>query len=180
MNKALFLDRDGVINIDHGYVCTPERFELVDGILPCMRFFQERDYLLVIVTNQAGIAKGHYTETQFLSFDQWMHQNLLAQGVKLTKTYYCPFHKAGSIPEFTQESNDRKPKPGMILRAFREFDIAANSSLLIGDKESDMAAAYNAHIPRRIHLGPDSRSPLSTEYYPTINHFTKYLDLNHE
>ena len=98
------------------------------------------------MTNQAGIAKGKYTEEQFLELTKWMENQFLKQGIKITKTFYCPYHKDAIIEKYRQDSYDRKPNPGMILKAIEEFNIDPRQSIMIGDKESDLMAAKSANI----------------------------------
>ncbi len=145
--RALFLDRDGVINVDHGYVHTPEKFELIDGIGEVMQHFARAGYLLIIVTNQAGIARGYYTEEEFLRFDAWMRgelNRLLA--VTIARTYYAPHHPEGVVDRFRGESDLRKPNPGMLLAAARDFSLNLGRSVLLGDKESDVVAGKKAGV----------------------------------
>ncbi|OFW80876.1 MAG: hypothetical protein A2887_02535 [Alphaproteobacteria bacterium RIFCSPLOWO2_01_FULL_40_26] len=149
-NKALFLDRDGVININHGHVFEKEKFHFVDGIFDFCKRAQELGYLLIVVTNQAGIAKGFYTEEQFLELTKWMENEFQKHGIKITKTFYCPYHIEAKIKKYRQDSFDRKPNPGMLLKAIAEFNIDPKKSLIIGDKESDMQAAKSAGIASKI------------------------------
>lgn len=149
-NKALFLDRDGVINIDHGHVYKKENFEFVEGIFDLCKAAQDKGYLIIVITNQAGIAKGYYSEEQFLDLTKWMENEFNKHGIKITKTYYCPYHKEAKIEEYRQDSFDRKPNPGMILKAIEEFDINTENSIMIGDKETDIDAAKKAKIASRL------------------------------
>ncbi len=154
-NKALFLDRDGVINLDHGHVYKKENFEFVEGIFDLCHYAQNKGYLIIIVTNQAGIAKGYYTEEQFLELTEWIEENFSKQGIKITKTFYCPYHKEAVIEKYRQDSFDRKPNPGMLLKAIDEFNIAADKSLMIGDKISDELAAKALRIKFKMFLKDD-------------------------
>jgi D-glycero-D-manno-heptose 1,7-bisphosphate phosphatase len=140
-NKALFLDRDGTINVEKNYACKVEDFEFIDGIFDLIRFYQENEYLIFIVTNQAGIARGFYSENDFQKLTEWMLDQFTAKGIKISKVYHCPHH-----PDFTGECDCRKPKPGMILQAIREFNLDPGKSILIGDKKSDILAGINAGI----------------------------------
>ena len=146
MNKALFLDRDGVINIDSGYVYKIEDFVFIDGIFQFCKQAIERDYLIVIVTNQGGIARGFYSMDEYIKLTKWMEDEFKKRGITITKTYFSPFHEDGIIPEYTGSSFDRKPNPGMILKAKDEFDIDLSKSILIGDKDTDIEAAKNAGV----------------------------------
>jgi len=141
MNRAVFLDRDGVVNVEKNYVCKIEDFEFMPGIFDLCRKYRDEGYLLIIITNQAGIARGFYTEEQFLSLTDWMMEKFNEQGITITKVYFCPHH-----PDFTGECECRKPNPGMILQAAKEFDIDLTQSILIGDKESDMEAGKRAGV----------------------------------
>lgn len=142
MNKALFLDRDGVINIDRGHVYLREQFEFVPGIFDLCRRFLQDGYLILVVTNQAGIAKGIYSEEDFQKLTSWMVQQFNHEGITITKVYYCPHH-----PEIDGNCECRKPEPGMLLQAIKEFDLDIKTCILIGDKESDIEAGRRAGIP---------------------------------
>lgn len=151
MNKAVFLDRDGVVNIDHGYVYRPGDFAFVDGIFALCRHFQQQDYLIVVITNQSGIARGYFSEQDFQLLSEWMCQRFAEHGVTLTAIYHCPHHP-GYGPEHERHCDCRKPQPGMLLRACREHDIDAAASILIGDKDSDMAAGQAAGVGKCIQV----------------------------
>lgn len=154
-NKALFLDRDGVINVDHGYVGTIERFEFRDGILSLSRTAVERGYRIVVVTNQAGIARGYYDEAAFRALTAWMGERFVEAGAPLTDVLYCPFHRAGAVGPYARDSFWRKPNPGMILEAARRHAIDVSRSIMIGDQPTDMEAAAAAGVGTRLHLGSE-------------------------
>lgn len=139
MRPALFLDRDGVINVDRGYVHKREDFEFIDGIFELCRSAQELGYLIFVVTNQSGIGRGYYTEKEFLDLSDWMCGVFKEQGVDIAKVYYCP-----ATPE--ENSPDRKPMPGMILRAAEEFGVDLSRSVLIGDSDTDIRAGICAGV----------------------------------
>lgn len=141
MNKALFLDRDGVINKEKNYLYKIEDFEFIDGVFETCKYFQDREYLIVIITNQAGIARGKYTEVEYQILTNWMINEFEKKGIKISKVYHCPHH-----PEFSAECECRKPKPGMILLAQKEFNIDLRQSILVGDKNSDIEAGINAGV----------------------------------
>jgi len=141
MNKALFLDRDGVINVEKDYLCKIEDFEFIDGIFELCSFFVSRGYLIFVVTNQSGIARGYYTEKDFDSLTKWMLEQFLKNDIKISKVYHCPHH-----PGITGECDCRKPKPKMLLDAKQEFDIDMSKSIIIGDKQRDIDAGYNAGL----------------------------------
>ncbi|HNW57395.1 MAG TPA: HAD family hydrolase [Bacteroidales bacterium] len=142
MKKALFLDRDGVINVEKNWVYRIEDFEFTEGIFDLCKKYSENGYLIIVITNQAGIAKGFYTESDFLKLTEWMNNQFLKKGILITKVYYCPHH-----PDFTGKCTCRKPEPGMILQATKEFSLDISECVLIGDKESDLEAGRNAGIP---------------------------------
>lgn len=146
MNKALFLDRDGVINVDHGYTFESENFDFMPGIFDLCRRFQEAGYLIIVVTNQSGIARKYYTTEQFLSLTEWMKQRFKEQGVNITDVYFCPHH-----PDYSDAPCDcRKPAPGMLLQAIAEHQLDPSQSVMIGDKLSDAEAAMRAGVGRRV------------------------------
>lgn len=144
--RALFLDRDGVINVDHGYVSTPAQTTWIPGIFALCRDAHAAGYLPVVVTNQAGIARGHYTEAQFLAFTAWIHGEFRRRDAPLLATYYCPHHPTAGRGEFRCACDCRKPAPGMLLRAGRDLDLDMAGSVLVGDKASDLAAAAAAGV----------------------------------
>ena len=146
VKKAIFLDRDGVINEDTGYVILPKEFSFKDGIFEFCRFAQEKGYLLIVITNQAGIARGYYTEDDFHKLNDWMLKEFEIRGVHISRVYYCPYHPVYGIGEYKRESEDRKPNPGMILKAKAECGIDLKRSVLIGDKDSDIEAGQAAGI----------------------------------
>lgn len=156
-NKALFLDRDGVINIDYGHVFEKEKFKFIEGIFDLCKRAQELGYLLIVVTNQAGIAKGFYSEEQFLDLTKWMENEFQKREIKITKTFYCPYHIEAKIEKYRLDSFDRKPSPGMLLKAIAEFNIDPEKSIMIGDKETDMQAASSAKIGRKVLFGNESQ-----------------------
>lgn len=147
--KAVFLDRDGVINVDHGYVYRKEDFEFVDGIFDVCRYFQEQGYLLIVVTNQSGIARGMYTEAQFQELTQWMVARFAKQGVTITRVYHCPHHPDFG-PEEARHCECRKPEPGMINTGLDAYGLSAEHCIMIGDKRGDMEAASAAGIGTKI------------------------------
>ncbi|MEN8256081.1 MAG: D-glycero-beta-D-manno-heptose 1,7-bisphosphate 7-phosphatase [Verrucomicrobiota bacterium] len=152
--RALFLDRDGVVNVDRGYVSCVEDFEFMTDVFSVLRSLSSKGYLLVVVTNQSGIGRGYYTEEDFQKLTSWMLKRFADEGVEITAIYSCPHS-----PE--EGCSCRKPEPGMILQAKEELGLNLSSSWMIGDKESDMQAAKAAGIPSRVLLGTEP-SPSST------------------
>ena len=143
---ALFLDRDGVINEDTHYLYRAEDVRWVEGIVPLCRTAQELGYKLIVVTNQAGIGKGLYTAAQFDDLMEWMRAELARDGVSLDAVYHCPYHPEHGLGEFKREHEDRKPGPGMLLRAAREHDLDLPASVMVGDRCSDVGAANAAGL----------------------------------
>ncbi|MGN6707391.1 MAG: D-glycero-alpha-D-manno-heptose-1,7-bisphosphate 7-phosphatase [Rhodanobacter sp.] len=152
--RALFLDRDGVINVDHGYVCTPERTEFIDGIFRLCLAAKQADRLLVVITNQAGIGRGYYSEQQFLDYMGWMRAVFAQHGTPLDAVYYCPHHPTEGIGDYRRKCDCRKPAPGMLLRAQRDLNLDLARSTLVGDKESDVAAGHAAGVGCCIRIKP--------------------------
>jgi len=146
-NKALFLDRDGTINVEKKYVYKIEDFEFIDGIFELIKSYQEKGFLIFIITNQAGIARGYYTEEDYKTLTNWMLEQFQKKGITITKVYHCPHH-----PEITGPCRCRKPNPGMILDAIKEFNIDPVNSVLIGDKKSDILAGEKAGLGKNIYI----------------------------
>jgi len=136
-NKAIFLDRDGVINVDKGYVYKVEDVEFVNGIFDALKKVAN-NYRLIIVTNQSGIARGYYTESQFLDVMDFIIQKFKEHGIKIDSYYYCPHHPSAAVIEkYLRDCKCRKPKPGMLLKAAEDKGIILEESYMIGDKVSD-------------------------------------------
>ncbi|QIA07225.1 D-glycero-alpha-D-manno-heptose-1,7-bisphosphate 7-phosphatase [Draconibacterium halophilum] len=146
-NKALFLDRDGTINVEKNYVFRIEDFEFIPGIFELLKKYYDKGFMLFIVTNQSGIARKYYTGEDFIRLNNWMVQQFKYQGIEITKVYHCPHH-----PEITGNCNCRKPEPGMILQAIREFNIDPVNSVLIGDKKRDILAGEKAGIGKNLYI----------------------------
>jgi len=137
LNRALFLDRDGIINEDVRYAHRPDQIRFCDGIFELCHAAQSKGYLLIVVTNQAGVAKGHFSEEDVLKLHNWMSEQFARQGILITAFYYCPFHVQGSVPQYSLDSDCRKPAPGMFIKAAADHRIDVGSSLMVGDKNSD-------------------------------------------
>jgi D-glycero-D-manno-heptose 1,7-bisphosphate phosphatase len=143
---ALFLDRDGVINRDAGYTHRIEDFHLLPGVVETLRWFQSKGSRIIVITNQAGIAKGYYSEEQFHTLTAHMRTLLGSSGIVVTDVLYCPHHPEGSIPAYATACSCRKPQPGMILEAAERHQIDLTRSCLVGDKPSDLEAGRRAGI----------------------------------
>ena len=140
MTKALFLDRDGTINVDYGYVHEPERFVFIDGVFDFCRMAQEKGYLIIVVTNQSGIERGYFTEADFAAITKYMVDKFAEAGVTITDVFHCP----------SLEGPDRKPEPGMFLKAKEKYDIDMAASVNIGDKERDIEAGRLAGVGKNV------------------------------
>jgi D-glycero-D-manno-heptose 1,7-bisphosphate phosphatase len=147
VNKALFHDRDGVVNVEKNYLHKIEDFELMEGILDVCRAYAERGYLIIIVTNQSGISRGYYTEEDFGRLSEWMVEYFNALGITITHIYHCPHHE--SIDGVCE---CRKPSPGMFLEARKEYDLDMSASVMIGDNERDIEASLKAGVGKNILL----------------------------
>lgn len=143
---AVFIDRDGVINVDHGYVHKRDDFEYIDGVFEATKKLKEMGYLLVLVTNQSGIARGMFTEDQFEILTEWMDWNFADNGVDFDGIYYCPHHPEATVEKYKEACDCRKPNPGMLVSAQRFLDIDMENSIMIGDKKEDMMAAQAAGV----------------------------------
>ncbi|MBL1379012.1 D-glycero-beta-D-manno-heptose 1,7-bisphosphate 7-phosphatase [Zobellella iuensis] len=147
---AIFLDRDGVINKDTGYVSHSDDFIFIDGVIDALRLLKQKGYLLVVVTNQSGIARGLFTEDDFMRLTEWMDWSLADRDVDLDGIYFCPHHPTEGEGAETKVCDCRKPAPGMLLEAARELNIDLGASYMVGDKVSDLKAAEAAGLGHKI------------------------------
>jgi D-glycero-D-manno-heptose 1,7-bisphosphate phosphatase len=153
--RALFIDRDGVINVDHGYVHRIDQFEFLPGIFELARFVAgELGWPIIVVTNQAGIGRGYFDEAAYEALTRWMCERFRQEGAPLTRVYHCPYHAQHGVGAYKIDHPWRKPQPGMLLQAARDFGISLPDSVLIGDRMSDIEAAAAAGIGLRILLRP--------------------------
>jgi D-glycero-D-manno-heptose 1,7-bisphosphate phosphatase len=144
--RALFLDRDGVVNVEIGYLHKPEEVVFVEGIVSLCRTAHSLGYRLIVVTNQAGIARGYYTEADFHAVMNHIRTELGRDGIELDAVYFCPFHPQHGVGKYKCEHEDRKPGTGMLRRGAREFDLDLAASVMVGDRCTDIAAANAAGL----------------------------------
>lgn len=144
---AAFLDRDGVINVDHGYTYRREHLLFTPTAVEAIRLLNQAAFRVLVITNQSGVARGLYGIADVTAFHAHMNAMLAEQGAHIDDFYYCPFHPDGTVAEFAVDHEDRKPGAGMIHRAMREWNVLSEGSFMIGDKTSDAEAAVAAGIP---------------------------------
>ncbi len=152
---ALFLDRDGIINVDHGYVATRERLDYVPRIADLVAAANRAGWAVVIVTNQSGVARGYFPESQMHAFHDMIRADLASQGARIDAVYHCPHLPGAAVAQFDVDCDCRKPRPGMLLRAIREMDLDPARSAMIGDKPSDVEAARAAGVAGHLFQGGD-------------------------
>ena len=144
--RALFLDRDGVINVDHGYVGSRDRFEWMPGAREAIRAATDAGWHVFVITNQSGVARGHYDEAAVTALHGWMIDEVRRAGGTIDDIRYCPFHPDAVVPAYRRVSDWRKPAPGMLLDLMRAWELDPARCVLIGDQPTDMAAAEAAGI----------------------------------
>ncbi len=176
--KAAFLDRDGVINEDYGYVHQIEAFKFCEGALEGLKLLKSQNYLLIIVTNQSGIDRGLFSEFDYKKLTKQYLKKLSEKGLNIDAIYHCPHH-----PNYSEEifkyCNCRKPKPGMILDASKEFNIDLSNSIIIGDSERDLKAGKNAGIKKRFLISTQNYkkndNKLVTKTFSSLLECAKYI-----
>jgi D-glycero-D-manno-heptose 1,7-bisphosphate phosphatase len=162
--RALFLDRDGVVNEEVGYLHRADEVRFVNGIFSLCRTAAGLGYRLIVVTNQAGIARGYYSEADFEVLMEFMRGKLRAEGVELDAVYYCPFHPEHGVGRYRQEHEDRKPGTGMLRRGAREFGVELSESVLVGDRCSDVGAANAAGLRQAFLMSGTEAAGCGGEY----------------
>jgi len=168
MIKAIFLDRDGTINVDKDYVYKIEDFRLEKNVIPALKLFREHGFELIIVTNQSGIGLYYYTEDDFWKFNNHVIKELRKHNISILKTYFSPYHPERGIGKYKKDSHCRKPGPGMLEQAEKDFQIDNSKSWIIGDKWSDVKAGKNFGIKSILVMsgkaGSDEKHKTDVEY----------------
>tara|TARA_A100001015_G_C14956977_1_gene699199 strand:+ start:999 stop:1523 length:525 start_codon:yes stop_codon:yes gene_type:complete len=149
--KAVFFDRDGVLNYDTGYVHKIQSFKWISGAKKAIKFLNDLDYLVIVITNQSGVSRGYYTERQIKTLHQWMNKQLKEKQAVINDFYYCT-----ELPDSVEKKKSRrKPSPAMINEAINQYSISKENSFLVGDKKTDLIAAKNAQIKGFLFEGGD-------------------------
>jgi D-glycero-D-manno-heptose 1,7-bisphosphate phosphatase len=167
-HSAVFLDRDGVINHNHGYVHKREDFDFIEGIFDVARHAYDHNYMLVVITNQAGIARGYYTEEQFHELTDWMCQQFSAAGGPIERVYFSPYHPTAGLGKYLKDDVSRKPHPGMILQAQNDLSLDLARSVLLGDKSSDIQAGIAAGVGTNLLFAEERPKELDSLNYQLI------------
>lgn len=167
--KALFLDRDGVINRDAGYVSKVEEIKFIEGIFDFTRIAVSLGYRIIVVTNQSGIGRGYSTEAEFHELMEWMRQKFSAEGCPIDGIYFSPFHPTDGVGKYQQDSAMRKPKPGMFLEAIRDFSLDVSKCVLVGDRLSDIEAGRAAGVRHMFLLSATTSVAGAVDFYVAQN-----------
>jgi D-glycero-D-manno-heptose 1,7-bisphosphate phosphatase len=178
--RALFLDRDGVVNEEVGYLHRVDEVRFVDGIFSLCRTAMGLGYKLIVVTNQAGIARGYYSEEDFYAVMEWMRDALRAEGVELDAVYHCPFHPEHGVGRYKREHEDRKPGTGMLRRGAAELGVSLAESVMVGDRCSDVAAANAAGLRQAFLMAGTESAACTGEYLAvrTLLEVERWLQVN--
>ena len=139
MKKAVFLDIDGTINIEKNYLYKISDFEYMPGVMEGLKLFLDQGYILIVVTNQSGIARGYYTEQDYYNLERWMEEDLERKGITISGSYFCPHHPDAIIKKYAVNCDCRKPKTGLYKKAISDFDINVSESIVIGNEMRDLA-----------------------------------------
>lgn len=179
MNKAIFLDRDGTINVEKNYLYKIEDFEFLPGVIEGLKLLQNAGYILVIITNQSGIGRGYYTENDFDKLNRWMLDYLASKGINIAKVYYCPHLPDAKVEEYKKDCDCRKPGLGLYMQAINDFNIDVNSSYVIGDKIRDCAICLKTGCKGFL-VGNNEKKEIIMEVenssYSNIAHKNTFMD----
>jgi D-glycero-D-manno-heptose 1,7-bisphosphate phosphatase len=175
LQRGLLLDRDGVINLDHGYVSTRDNFEFMPGVFPFLGAAQDMGFRLAILTNQSGVARGYYTVADYENITAWMLKEMAAQGIVIDLVLASFEHPEATIPDYRRESFWRKPNPGMVLEAVQRLRLDPARSAFLGDKVSDMEAARAGGIATCLYLTENEIN--LTEGFKSIKNYDDALKI---
>jgi D-glycero-D-manno-heptose 1,7-bisphosphate phosphatase len=186
---AVFFDRDGTLNVDVGYLRSPDEMQLIPGAAEAVRQLNDRQILTCVISNQSGVARGYFSEADLIPIHDRLQQQLAVAGAHLDRIYYCPHHPTAGHPPYNIDCTCRKPRPGMLQQAAREFAIALDRSYVIGDKALDIevgkaAGAYAVLVLtgfggssveecRSNGVTPDFVAPTIVE---AVNHIVHHLE----
>lgn len=148
MEKAIFLDRDGTINVDKGYVYRSKDFEFIEGVPEAIRTMKQLGYLVIVLTNQSGVARGYFREEDVLELHCYINEKLNDMGAAIDGFYFCPHHPEGTIAEYCRRCMCRKPAVGLLQQALRDFSVNLGESWVVGDRERDLFLGYEASMGR--------------------------------
>lgn len=168
-----------MINVNHGYVHSKDNFDFIGGIFDLVRAARAAGYLVLVVTNQAGIGRGYYSEAQFHALTDWMCEEFDRKGASIDKVYFSPYHPTAGIGDYCQDEDTRKPRPGMIIKAEQEFNLSLSNSIIVGDKSSDIQAGVAAGVGMKFLFSTASHPELAgVDYVPiqTLKDAIPYLD----
>jgi D-glycero-D-manno-heptose 1,7-bisphosphate phosphatase len=172
-NKAVFLDRDGTINVEVAYLSEVADFRFIPGVPQSLQRLKDAGFMLVVVTNQSGIGRGYYDEAALAAIHAHMHAELAAQGAPIDACYFCPHHPEHATGDYRRECGCRKPLPGMLQQAAADLDIDLSASFMIGDKLADVEAGINAGCTPLLVLtgygsAEQARLPAGVSAYPDL------------
>ncbi len=178
MKKCIFLDRDGNINVEKDYLHRVEDFEFEEGALEAIKIFSESEYLIVVVTNQSGVARGYYSEEDVKTLHDYLDRRVRETGGRVDGYYYCPHHPEKGIGDYKKDCGCRKPEPGMFLEAKRDLDIDFENSIMVGDKMSDVEAGrrlgMRGILVRTGHgKSEEVKAGRDVEVYDSLYHFSQ-------
>ena len=173
--KAVFLDRDGTINVEKNYMFKTEEFEYNEGALKALRRLNDAGYLLVVITNQSGIARGYYTEQDYYKVDNWMKKDLLSRGIMISASYYCPHHPEAIVSRYRCKCKCRKPGTELFHKAQEELNIDMDLSFAIGDRMRDLAICYESGVKGILLSGNESKMLDGVFACPSWNDAVSYI-----
>ncbi len=173
--KAFFLDRDGIINEDLGYVSCVDDFQFSDGIFEACKEIKKKGYLIIVVTNQSGIGRGYYTEKEFQRLNKWMLNKFMDNNITIDDVFYCPHHPTHAKGSYKTFCKCRKPNIGMISESSLKYGINLEQSVIIGDKESDIKLGINSNIGFKVLVAPDNKLAFGQDL--TLNSLADFLSI---